>query len=280
MTGTSEARARLVDGEEQLVEVGERLEDDQVDAALEQAVDLLAEGRPGGRLGDGRPAAGRRPERPDRTADQRVAPADLARLAGELRRAAVELADLPLEAPGAPGAAGWRRTTASRSARRPPPGTRDGPPRPSPAGVDDELLEAGPLRHAAAEQEGAHARRRRAAGARRDGSGSAGVASRRASGRSSVPYRTDGRAAGPEMTRPFLLGRVSKGVPLSCRRTCPDLAPCRLDAGRLSWLQRAGPSATLDKNLFSCGAHGAPPSRDEQDGRDAQAADLTRNRSR
>jgi hypothetical protein len=55
------------------------------------------------------------------------------------------------------------------------------------------------------------------------------------------------------MTRPFLLGRVSKGVPLSCRRTCPDLAPCRLDAGRLSWLQRAGPSATLDKNLFGCG---------------------------
>jgi hypothetical protein len=26
------------------------------------------------------------------------------------------------------------------------------------------------------------------------------------------------------------------------------LAPCRLDAGRLSWLQRAGPSATLDKH--------------------------------
>ena len=62
-----------------------------------------------------------------------------------------------------------------------------------------------------------------------------------------------GRAAGPDMTRPFLLGRVSKGVPLSCRRTCPDLAPCRLDAGRLSWLQRAGPSATLDKTLFGCG---------------------------
>ena len=42
-------------------------------------------------------------------------------------------------------------------------------------------------------------------------------------------------------------GRAS-GVPLSRRRTCPDLAPCRRPAGRLSWLQRAGPSATLDKN--------------------------------
>ncbi len=28
---------------------------------------------------------------------------------------------------------------------------------------------------------------------------------------------------------------------------CPDLAPCRRRAGRLSWLQRAGPSATRDK---------------------------------
>ena len=91
---------------------------------------------------------------------------------------------------------------------------------------------------------------------RAGGEAAAEALSRRADGRgvgSSVPYRMRvGRAAGPDMTRPFLLGRVSKGVPLSCRRTCPDLAPCRLDAGRLSWLQRAGPSATLDKNLFSC----------------------------
>ena len=48
--------------------------------------------------------------------------------------------------------------------------------------------------------------------------------------------------------RPFLLREGSQGVPLSRRRTCPDLAPCRLDAGRLSWLHRAGPSATLDKS--------------------------------
>src|SRR6188472_1873753 len=37
-----------------------------------------------------------------------------------------------------------------------------------------------------------------------------------------------------------------RGCALSRRRTCPDLAPCRLEAGRLSWHQRAGPSATLD----------------------------------
>ena len=48
-------------------------------------------------------------------------------------------------------------------------------------------------------------------------------------------------------------GGLRRGVPLSCRKTCPDLAPCRRDAGRLSWLQRAGPSATLDKELFGCG---------------------------
>ena len=47
---------------------------------------------------------------------------------------------------------------------------------------------------------------------------------------------------------PSTRGRV-QGSPLSRRRTCPELAPCRLDAGRLSWLHRAGPSATLDKAL-------------------------------
>ena len=69
-------------------------------AALEQALDLLAEGRPGRCLGDRRPAARRRPERPDRSTDERVAPADLACLAGELRGPPVERADLALEAPG------------------------------------------------------------------------------------------------------------------------------------------------------------------------------------
>ena len=119
--------------------------------------------------------------------------------------------------------------------------------------------------HAAAEQQ----RPQPAVDQERAGGETASEAlSRRAGGRGlghRSPIGSGGRAAGPEMTRPFLLGRVSKGVPLSCRRTCPDLAPCRLDAGRLSWLQRAGPSATLDKQLFSCGAmvpHAAEMSKD------------------
>ena len=50
---------------------------------------------------------------------------------------------------------------------------------------------------------------------------------------------------------------LRREVPLSRRRSCPDLAPCRLDAGRLSWLQRAGPSATLDKSSsVVCGCYG------------------------
>ena len=228
-----------------------------------------------GRSGPPRPRAGRRsargtrparrprrwtgppraggPERPDRAANQRVAPADLARLAGELRRTPVERADLALEAPGRqPLPVGTERQRLDQLGARlevlamgRPDQLRMG---------RDELLEAGPLRHAAAEQQRPQAAvdQERAVG-----EAAAEALARRADGRgvrSSVPYRTDGRAAGPEMTRPFLLGRVSKGVPLSCRRTCPDLAPCRLDAGRLSWLQRAGPSATLDKKLFGCGA--------------------------
>ena len=94
------------------------------------------------------------------------------------------------------------------------------------------------------------------------------------------PLWNGSAATGPEWERPFLLGRVS-GSPLSCRRTCPDLAPCRLDAGRLSWLQRAGPSATLDKTLFGCGAMVPHRGRDEQGGRTwGQAAVVTRRRSR
>ena len=45
----------------------------------------------------------------------------------------------------------------------------------------------------------------------------------------------------------LIASRGLRRVPLSRRRTCPELAPCRHRAGRLSWLQRAGPSATLDK---------------------------------
>ena len=100
MTGQVRRAASLVHRQHELLEVREGLEDDQVRAALEQAVDLLAEGGPrrGGR--DRRPATRRRPQRPDRATDQRVAAADLARFAGEPRGAPVDVGDLALETPG------------------------------------------------------------------------------------------------------------------------------------------------------------------------------------
>ena len=271
--------ARLVDREKQLLQVRERLEDDQVRPALEQAIDLLAECGPGTGLGEDRAAARRRPEWPHRATDERVAPADLACLAGELGRPPVERADLTFEAPGRqPLPVGAERQGLDQLGARleilamgRPDHLRMG---------RDELLETGPLRHAPAEQQ----RPQPAIDQQRAvGEAAAEALSWRADGRGfghRSPIERVDRAAGPDMTRPFLLGRVSKGVPLSCRRTCPDLAPCRLDAGRLSWLQRAGPSATLDKNLFGCGVMVPHAARMSKAGDDGQAADLTRNCSR
>ena len=222
------------------------------------------------------------PSGPTEPPTQRIAAADLAGVPGELCRTPVDAADLPLEAPG-------RQTLPVRSERQ---GLDQLGARlevlamggPDQLGVrDDELLEAGPLRHAATEQQRPEPAIDQQRAMRRGGFGSAGAASRRAWRRSSVPLWNGSVAAGPDMGRPFLLGRVSKGVPLSCRRTCPDLAPCRLDAGRLSWLQRAGPSATLDKNLFGCGAmvpHAAEMSKvggtRSGGGRDPQAFEVGR----
>ena len=230
-------------------------------------------------LGDGRAAARRRPERPDRATDERVAPADLACLAGELGGPPVERADLSFEAPGRQALpVGPERQRLDQLGARLEVLAMGRPDHVRMA--RDELLEAGPLRHAPAEQQ----RPQPAIDEERAGGEAASEAlSRRADGRGlghRSPIERVDRAAGPDMTRPFLLGRVSKGVPLSCRRTCPDLAPCRLDAGRLSWLQRAGPSATLDKKLFGCGAMVPHAAQMSKAGVDAQAADLTRNRSR
>ena len=79
------------------------------------------------------------------------------------------------------------------------------------------------------------------------------------------PWSYSGRlvsASGPGYGR-IACGRkgAPKGGPLSCRRSCPDLAPCRLHAGRLSWLQRAGPSATLDKSSSVVGGCYGRPAR-------------------
>ena len=84
----------LVDGEQQVREVEEGLEHEQVGAALEQPVDLLAEGGPDRRLVGMAELAGGRPERPDAAAHPRVAAAHVAGLAGHLGGAAVELGRL------------------------------------------------------------------------------------------------------------------------------------------------------------------------------------------
>ena len=142
----------LLDGEQQLPEIRERLEDDDVGATLEQALDLLSECRAGGRLRDVRQAPCRRAERSHGTADERIAAAHLAGLAGELCRAPVELADATLQAPG-------RESLTIRPERQGldqlgarleilPMGSPD-----HLRMTRDELLEAGALGHAPAEQE-------------------------------------------------------------------------------------------------------------------------------
>ena len=142
----------LVHRQHELVEVGERLEHDQVGPTLEQALDLLAERGPGGRLRDDRHAPRRRTERADRTADQGIASRDLAGLARELRRAPVQPADLSLEAPGreSPAVGPERQRLDQVRARLEilPMGGAD-----HLRMSDDELLETGPLGHAATEQE-------------------------------------------------------------------------------------------------------------------------------
>ena len=90
----------LVDGEQQVVEVEERLDHEQVDAALEQAVDLLPERRPDRGLVGVAELAGRRTQRADRAADPRVPAADVPGLAGDLGRPAVEARRVVGEAVG------------------------------------------------------------------------------------------------------------------------------------------------------------------------------------
>ena len=192
-------------------------------------------------LRDGRPAARRRPERSDGAADERVASADLASLAGELRRPPVELADLPSR----PHAASrWRLAPKRQGLDQLGAGLEvlavGGADQLRLA--DDELLEAGALGHAAAEQERAHPavdqerpRREPAPEARpRQAGGRIGRQAGEPSGRGT--WTSKGSAWVRENSvigerdrktkRPFLRGRV-RGGPLSRRRTCPELAPCR-----------------------------------------------------
>src|SRR3954464_9308869 len=65
-----------------------------------------------------------------------------------------------------------------------------------------------------------------------------------------VPPRVLVVGTGNEKTLPR--GRVPGGAPYLAGKTCPELAPCRLCTGRLSWHRRAGPSATLDSAIRLC----------------------------
>jgi hypothetical protein len=150
------SQARLVDRQDELVEVREGLENDHVTAALEQPFDLLAEHGPHRCLGHRRHAPRRRAERADGAADQCLAPADLARLAGKACGATVEVADAALEAPrGQPMPVGTERQGLDQLRPRLQVFTM--------GGADhlrltrDELFETRALGHSPTEQEGAHA---------------------------------------------------------------------------------------------------------------------------
>ena len=90
--------ASFLDRDEQLPEVRERLEEDQVSPALEQALDLLRYAALAVSSVTRAPRAGRT-QRPDRAADAHIAATDVAGVAGELRRAPIDAADLLVETP-------------------------------------------------------------------------------------------------------------------------------------------------------------------------------------
>ena len=146
---------RLVGGDEQVAQVHEGLEDQQVHAALEQAVDLLAERLADPRLVEAHQVAGRRAERPDRAGDEHVTPGDIPRLAGDARRGPVEPVCLAREAVnGEPDPIGTERRGLDdvRSCLQVRPVDRTDELRPG----RRQLVEAGTLGDAAGEEERAH----------------------------------------------------------------------------------------------------------------------------
>ena len=139
-------------------EVGEqreRLELEEVDATLEQAVDDLAERGPDRAIAQSQHVRGRATERPDRARDQHVATGHVARLAGDLGAPSREPPRLVGQAvrrqpdPVGPEGRGLDeiRTGIEVLAMDRPDQVR---------ARGDQLIEAGPLRDAAREQERAH----------------------------------------------------------------------------------------------------------------------------
>ncbi len=97
----------FADRQEELVEVVERLQDQQVHPAFQEAIELLAEDRPRGRVPDTQVAVRRPAQGPDRPRHQGIAPGDVTGLARELRRPPVQpRGDLPQAPAGQPNAVG------------------------------------------------------------------------------------------------------------------------------------------------------------------------------
>ena len=103
-----------LDRRHQLVEVEERLDHEEVDAAPLEDPRLLGEDRRCERCRSVQLA-----QRADRAGDEDVAAGDLARLARELHARRVDALELVLEVVRRELAAGWRRRCSSRSGRRP-----------------------------------------------------------------------------------------------------------------------------------------------------------------
>ena len=147
--------ARLLDGEQEVGQDRERLEDEQVDPALEEAVELFADGRPDRVVGQMDELAGRRSERSDRARHPGVPPGHVACLAGELRAAPVERGRPiahPVSGEAEPvGPERGRLDQLGAGVQVLPVDRADqlGPGR-------DQLVEVGPLRDAPREQERAH----------------------------------------------------------------------------------------------------------------------------
>ena len=108
--------ADRLDRRDELVEVEERLDHEQVDAAPLEHAGLLCVQRPVLARVEHLQLA----ERPDRAGDQHVTAGDVARLAGQADARGVDRLELVLEQLPRPACGGWRRRCSSRSARRPP----------------------------------------------------------------------------------------------------------------------------------------------------------------
>ena len=142
-------------GEQEVMEVEEGLDDQEIDAALEEAIDLLAVDRPDGGVVRVAQLAGGRAERADAAADPRIPSADVAGLAGDLGGAAVQATRLGGEAeaiqaqPVGPERQGLDEVCARVQvlAVDRPDEIRSG---------RGQLVQAGALRDAAGEQERAH----------------------------------------------------------------------------------------------------------------------------